>query len=63
MRAEQANGCTLSEIAQQLNADCVATPQAGRQWWPSTVRAVLRHATNAEPNPRRNPARNRLEHP
>jgi hypothetical protein len=31
----------LSEIAHRLNRDVIATGQGGRQWWPSTVRAVL----------------------
>jgi hypothetical protein len=33
---------SLAAIAAALNADGVATAQGGRQWWPSTVRAVLR---------------------
>jgi Recombinase len=32
---------TLGEIARELNANGVPTAQGGRQWWPSTVRAVL----------------------
>ena len=38
---EHAKGQTLGEIARSLDADGVATSQGGRQWWPSTVRAVL----------------------
>jgi Recombinase/Bacterial regulatory protein, Fis family len=34
-------GRSLGEIARELNADSVPTAQGGRQWWPSTVRAVL----------------------
>jgi hypothetical protein len=34
-------GRSLAEIARELNADNVPTAQGGRQWWPSTVRAVL----------------------
>ena len=41
IRAEHAQGRTLGEIARQLNAEGVPTAQGGRQWWPSTVRAVL----------------------
>ena|SRR5436190_12335461 len=38
---EHAAGRSLGEIARGLNADRVRTAQGGRQWWPSTVRAVL----------------------
>lgn len=41
IRSEYAGGRTLGEIARGLNADGVRTAQGGRQWWPSTVRAVL----------------------
>jgi hypothetical protein len=41
IRGEYASGCSLGAIARQLNADAVRTSQGGRQWWPSTVRAVL----------------------
>ena len=41
IRDQQAAGKSLSEIARELNADAVPTSQGGRQWWPSTVRAVL----------------------
>lgn len=41
IRHERAEGSTLAEIAYQLNRDGIATSQGGRQWWPSTVRAVL----------------------
>ena len=34
-------GRSLAEIARALNSDNVPTAQGGRQWWPSTVRAVL----------------------
>lgn len=36
-----AHGESLGEIARQLNTEQVPTAQGGRQWWPSTVRAVL----------------------
>ena len=41
IRDHHAEGKSLSEIARELNADAVPTSQGGRQWWPSTVRAVL----------------------
>ncbi|MGH3129198.1 MAG: recombinase family protein [Gaiellaceae bacterium] len=41
IRGDYANGLALGEIARRLNADGVQTSQGGRQWWPSTVRAVL----------------------
>jgi hypothetical protein len=44
IRDDRASGSSLAEIARGLNADRVATAQGGRQWWPSSVRAVLRRA-------------------
>jgi len=41
IRDQHGEGESLSEIARKLNADGVPTSQGGRQWWPSTVRAVL----------------------
>jgi Recombinase len=41
IRREHTNGLSLAEIARQLNRDGIPTGQGGRQWWPSTVRAVL----------------------
>jgi recombinase len=41
IRDQHTEGKSLSEIARELNADAVPTSQGGRQWWPSTVRAVL----------------------
>jgi hypothetical protein len=38
---ERAQGSSLAEIADGLNRDDIPTGQGGRQWWPSTVRAVL----------------------
>jgi hypothetical protein len=38
---ERAQGRALAEIALRLNRDGIPTGQGGRQWWPSTVRAVL----------------------
>lgn len=39
---ERAAGATLRQIADGLNRDGVHTSQGGAQWWPATVRAVLR---------------------
>lgn len=41
IRQERATGTSLAEIARGLNAAGLHTSQGGRQWWPSTVRAVL----------------------
>jgi hypothetical protein len=41
IRLDYARGCGLAEIARHLNAAAVPTAHGGRQWWPSTVRAVL----------------------
>jgi hypothetical protein len=38
---EASQGRSLGAIARGLNAEGVSTAQGGRQWWPSTVRAVL----------------------
>jgi hypothetical protein len=43
IRAERAAGKSLASIAADLNASGTPTAHGGRQWWPSTVRAVLRH--------------------
>jgi Recombinase len=42
--AERKAGRSLAAIAAMLNEEHVPTAQAGRQWWPSTVRAALRSA-------------------
>lgn len=42
--SERSTGSTLQAIADGLNDDEVPTAQGGRQWWPSTVGAVLRLA-------------------
>jgi hypothetical protein len=44
VEAAHTAGRSLGEIARELNADNVPTAQGGRQWWPSTVRAVLNRA-------------------
>jgi hypothetical protein len=41
IRLEYARGRGLAEIARALNTDGIPTAHGGRQWWPSTVRAVL----------------------
>jgi hypothetical protein len=44
IQAAHTAGQTLGEIARELNANGVPTAQGGRQWWPSTVSAVLNRA-------------------
>ena len=41
IRAAHAAGKSLAQIARDLNARGTPTAHGGRQWWPSTVRAVL----------------------
>lgn len=41
---EHGEGRTLTQIAKALNDDGIPTAQGGRQWWPGTIRAVLRSA-------------------
>jgi len=41
IRDQHASGKSLGEIARRLNAEGVGTAQGGRQWWPSTISAVL----------------------
>ncbi len=45
IRRDYAKGQTLAEITRRLNAEGARTSQGGRQWWPSTVRAVLVRST------------------
>lgn len=45
IRAARAAGRSLRQIAAELNASGTATAHGGAQWWPSTVRGVLRRAT------------------
>jgi DNA invertase Pin-like site-specific DNA recombinase len=42
VKREHDQGRTLAAIATGLNEDQIPTAQGGKQWWPSTVRAVLR---------------------
>ncbi len=48
IRDEYEGGRSLGEIARGLDADGVRTSQGGRQWWPSTVRAVLARSSPPE---------------
>jgi DNA invertase Pin-like site-specific DNA recombinase len=41
IRAEHAAGKSLAQVARDLNASGTPTAHGGRQWWPSTVRAVV----------------------
>lgn len=40
--SERSKGRTLVEIASMLNTDGIVTAHGGKQWYPSTVRGVLR---------------------
>jgi hypothetical protein len=42
IRAKHAKGESIRQIARDLNASQTPTAHGGAQWWPSTVRAVLR---------------------
>jgi DNA invertase Pin-like site-specific DNA recombinase len=42
IQAERAKGKSLRQIARELNASQTPTAHGGAQWWPSTVRGVLR---------------------
>jgi hypothetical protein len=48
IRAEREAGRTLRGIAAELNHRRVPTAHGGLQWWPSTVRAVLRRSAASE---------------
>lgn len=45
---EHAAGKSLRKIAADLNATQTPTAHGGAQWWPSTIRAVLRRVPGAE---------------
>jgi Recombinase len=47
IRLAYARGHGLADIARELNDDGVPTAHGGRQWWPSTVRAVLVRSATA----------------
>jgi hypothetical protein len=42
IRVERAAGKSFAQIARDLNSSGTPTGHGGRQWWPSTVRAVLK---------------------
>jgi Recombinase len=44
LRAERAAGKSLGQIAHDLNSRGTPTAHGGGQWWPSTIRALLRRA-------------------
>jgi hypothetical protein len=50
IRRERAQGSSLADIARGLNRDGIPTGQGGRQWWPSTVRAVTNSAVRLMPS-------------
>jgi hypothetical protein len=51
IRTERAGGKSFARIASDLNATGIPTAHGGAQWWPSTVRAVLRRSSAATPPP------------
>ena len=53
---EHAAGSSLADIARGLNCDQVPTAQGGREWWPSTVKAVLDRSSPLASAPRPEPA-------
>jgi hypothetical protein len=57
IRAERAAGKSLGQIARDLNASYTPTAHGGRQWWPSTVRAVLERTPGTRRQSRPEPAR------
>lgn len=56
IRAQRAGGSSLGAIARELTASRVPTAHGGTQWWPSTVRSILRRhdwrAGEMTPTPR-----------
>jgi hypothetical protein len=48
IRAERIAGRSFARIASDLNADGTPTAHGGAQWWPSTIRAVLRRQTSSD---------------
>jgi hypothetical protein len=49
IRLQYARGHGLADIARALNEEGVPTAHGGRQWWPSTVRAVLVRSSPSKP--------------
>jgi len=47
IRSEHTAGRSLGQIARELNTDQIPTAHGGAQWWPSTVRGLLRRATTS----------------
>ena len=45
--AARITGKSYAEIARTLNADGTPTAHGGKQWWPSTIRAILQRAASA----------------
>jgi hypothetical protein len=45
IRLQYARGGGLADIARALNQDGIPTAHGGRQWWTSTVRAILVRST------------------
>jgi Recombinase len=45
IQAEHARGESIRQIARDLNTSETPTAHGGAQWWPSTVRALLRRET------------------
>jgi len=52
IRTERAAGKSLAQIARDLNSSGTPTAHGGAQWWPSSVRAVLRRR-NGQTRPER----------
>jgi hypothetical protein len=48
IRDERIAGKSFARIASDLNADGTPTAHGGAQWWPSTIRAVLRRETRSD---------------
>ncbi|MDQ3381585.1 MAG: recombinase family protein [Actinomycetota bacterium] len=48
IQAEHAKGQSLRQIARELNESQMPTAHGGKQWWPSTVRAVLVRSSSPE---------------
>ena len=47
MAREREAGVALNAIARRLNEDAIPTSQGGKQWYASTVRAVLARLPDA----------------
>ena len=48
IHAARAAGKSLAQIARDLNASDTPTAHRGRQWWPSTVRAIVLRLSASE---------------